>query len=172
MKESKDVPSSVLVLIVTTNGDEEVAVKALRSGARYYLKKSGAKNILPDPGTQAAPGGPAVTVTAGQYEKIQQAVRLINENYRTDICLNDVAGEAGMSPSHFSRMFKKVMGLTYQDYLNGQRITKAKALLRSGGQRVADIAVSLGFADATGFGRLFKKLTGHTPSAYRSLPDK
>ena len=172
MKESKDVSSSVLVLIVTANGDEEVAVKALRSGARYYLKKPGRKNILPEPGTPAAAGRPSVTVTASQYQKIQQAVRFINDNYRNDICLNDVAGEAGMSPSHCSRVFKKVMGVPYQNYLNGRRITEAKELLRTSGQSVTDIAAALGFADATGFGRLFKKLTGHTPSAYRSLPDK
>ncbi len=74
-----------------------------------------------------------------------------------------------MSPAHFSRMFKKVMGLSYQDYLNGRRITKAKNLLRTSAQSVTEIAVSLGFADPTGFGRIFKKLTDQTPSAYRSL---
>jgi len=77
-----------------------------------------------------------------------------------------------MSPAHFSRIFKKVMGLPYQDYLNGRRITKAKNLLRTSAQSVTEIAVSLGFADPTGFGRIFKKLTGHTPSTYRSLPQK
>jgi AraC-like DNA-binding protein len=62
------------------------------------------------------------------------------------------------------------MGLPYQGYLNSRRITKAKNLLRTTPRSVADIAVSLGFADPTGFGRIFKKLTGQTPSAYRSLP--
>jgi YesN/AraC family two-component response regulator len=194
MKEIKDVAPSVLVIIVTAYGDEEVAVEAFRSGARDYLKKPFSiselstkidfylalrhadqqrrKNILPGPSTAAAPGRPASTVTPSQYHKIQQAVRFINDNYRTDICLDAVAGEACMSPSHFSRIFKKVMGLPYQDYLNGRRITKAKNLLRTSAQNVTEIAVSLGFADPTGFGRIFKKLTGHTPSAYRSLPQK
>ena len=194
MKEIKDVAPSVLVIIVTAYGDEDVAVEAFRSGARDYLKKPFSiselstkidfylalrhadqqrrKNILPGSNTPAAPGMPPSTVTLSQYHKIQQAVRFINDNYRTDICLDDVAGEASMSTSHFSRIFKKVMGLSYQDYLNGRRITKAKNLLRTSAQSVTEIAVSLGFADPTGFGRIFKKLTGYTPSTYRNLPQK
>jgi two-component system response regulator YesN len=194
LKEIKDVAPSVLVIIVTAYGDEDVAVEAFRSGARDYLKKPFSiselatkidfylalrhadqqrrKNILPGPGTAAAPGRPPAAVTPSQYHKIQQAVRFINDNYRTDICLDAVAAEAGMSPAHFSRIFKKVMGLPYQEYLSGRRITKAKNLLRTSAQSVTEIAVSLGFADPTGFGRIFKKLTGHTPSAYRSLPQK
>jgi YesN/AraC family two-component response regulator len=194
MKEIKDVEPSILVIIATAYGDEEVAVEAFRSGARDYLKKPFSiselstkidfylalrqadkqrrKNILPGSDTRAEPGGPPPAVTLSQYHKIQQAVRFINDNYRNDIRLDAVAREAGMSPSHFSRIFKKVMDLSYQDYLNNRRITKAKNLLRTSAQNVAEIAISLGFADPTGFGRNFKKLTGQTPSAYRSLPQK
>jgi len=172
MKKNKDVEPSVLVLIVTAHDDEEVAVEAFRSDARNYLKKPSRKNILPGSGTPAQPGMPSSTVTLSQYHKIQQAVRYINDNYRTDIRLDAVAREAGMSPSHFSRIFRKMMGLSYQEHLNGCRITKAKNLLLTSSRSVSEIAISLGFADSTGFGRIFKKLTGQTPSAYRSLPRK
>jgi YesN/AraC family two-component response regulator len=191
MKELKDVEPSILVVIATANGDEEVAVEAFRSGARDYLKKpfsiselstkidfsldlqqadkQSRKNILPGSDSDTR-GEPPPAVTLSQYHKIQQAVRFINDHYRNDIRLDAVAREAGMSPSHFSRIFKKVMDSSYQDYLNNRRITKAKNLLRTSAQSVAEIATSLGFADSTGFGRNFKKLTGQTPSAYRSLP--
>ena len=194
MKEIKDVEPSILVLIATAYGDEEVAVEAFRNGARDYLKKPFSmselstkidfylalrhadkqrrKNILPGSETPAQPGMPHSAVTLSQYHKIQQAVRFINDNYRTDISHDAVAWEARMSPSHFSRIFKKVMGLSYQDYLSSRRITKAKNLLRTSAQNVTEIAVSLGFADPTGFGRIFKKLTSHTPSAFRSLSQK
>ncbi len=195
MKEIKDFEPSVLVLIATAYGDEDVAVEAFRSGARDYLKKPFSiselstkidfylalrhadkqrrKNILPGSDKlPPRPGMPHSAVTLSQYNKIQQAVRFINDNYRTDICLDTVAWEVRMSPAHFSRIFKKVMGLSYQDYLHSRRITKAKNLLRTSAQSVSEIAISLGFADPTGFGRIFKKLTSQTPSAYRSLPQK
>jgi len=194
MKEIKDIEPSILVIIVTAYGDEDVAVEAFRSGARDYLKKPFStselstkvdfylalrhadkkrrKNILPGSETPSPPGKPPSTVTLGQYQKIQQAVRFIKDNYRTDISLDAVAGEGGISPSHFSRIFKKVMGVSYQEYLNSCRITKAKNLLSTSPRNVAEIAISLGFSDPTGFGRIFKKLTGQTPSAYRSLPRK
>jgi len=172
MKEIKNIAPSVLVLIVAAQVDEEVAVEALRNGARNYLKKPFGKNILPWTETPVQPGKLSSTVTLSQYHKIQQAVRYINDNYRTDIRLDAVAKEAGMSLSHFSRIFRKVMGLSYQEYLNGCRITKAKNLLRSSTRSITEIAISVGFADSTGFGRIFKKLTGQTPSAYRSLARK
>ena len=179
MKEIKNVEPSVFVIIVTEYGDEEMAVEAFKSGTRDYLKKpfsiskpSRRKNILPGSDAPAQQETPPAAVTLSQHHKIQQAVRFINDNYRTDIRLAASAQEAGMSPAHFSRIFKKVIGLSYQDYLNSRRITKAKNLLRTSAQSVTEIAASLGFADLTGFGRIFKKLTGHTPSAFRSLPPK
>ena len=120
MKEIKDIEPSILVLITTADGDEEDAIEAFRSGARDYLKKPFSiselstkidfylalrhadkqrrKNILPGSETPAQPGMLHSALTLGRQHKIQQAVRFINDNYRTDICLDDVAGEAGMSP--------------------------------------------------------------------------
>jgi CheY-like chemotaxis protein len=116
MKEIKDVEPSVLVIIVTAYGDGEVAVEAFRSGARDYLKKpfsisepSRRKNILPGSDTPAQPGTPSAAVTLSQYHKIQQAVRFINDNYRTAIRLDAAARKSGMSPVHHSRVFEKVM---------------------------------------------------------------
>ncbi len=169
MEETKDIMPSVPMLDVTRDGDEEMAAEMVNSGV---YKEPVRKNSLPGFEAENQPRMLPTAVTLGQYHKIQKAVRFVDDNYVTDICRNAVAGEAGMSPSHFSRIFRKVMGMSYQEYLNGRRIAKAKKLLRTSPQSITEIAAFLGFADATGFGRIFKKLTGQTPSAYRSLPQK
>ena len=170
MKESNDNPASVLVLVVTASGEDEAAIEALRSDVRNYVKTLPEKDIVPGSEPPVQRGTALADVNLSRYLNIQQAVRFINDKFRTDIRLAAVAREAGMSASHFSRVFSKVMGFSYQEYLNNRRITEARNLLRTSVRSVSEIAVSLGFADATGFGRIFKKLTGHTPSAYRSLP--
>ena len=105
-----------------------------------------------------------------QQRKISKAVQFINDNYRNDVSRDDAAIQAGMSPAHFSRAFKKVMGMSYQDYLHSRRIAEARNLLHTTSISIHEIARFLGFSDQTGFGRIFKKLTGQTPSAYRNDP--
>ena len=91
MKDTKNAEPSFLVFIVTPNGVEEAKVEALRDGARNYVKQAVKKNLLPEPAPRVQPGMPPSTVTLSQYHKIQQAARFINDNYRTEICLDAVA---------------------------------------------------------------------------------
>jgi YesN/AraC family two-component response regulator len=192
MKAIKDYAPSIPVIISTAYGDEDVAVEAFRSGARDYLKKpfgisellskidfflalrnndkKQRKNIVYDKDAGVSPGSSIPAVTLGQYRKIQQAVLFINDNYRTNIHLDDAAGMAGISPAHFSRLFKKAMGFPYQDYIVSRRIAKAQNLLRTGSLSITEIAFAVGYTDINNFGRTFKKQTGHTPTAYRNLP--
>lgn len=195
MKEIKDVNSSIPVIIVTAFGDEDVAVGAFRGGARDYLKKPfsiselcakidfflALKNadkrlrknaVFEEDAPAEADVRTPHAVALGQYRRIQSAVRFINDRYQTDIRLGETARAGGMSPAHFSRIFRKVMGLTYQEYLGRRRIAKARNLLRTSVLSVTEIAQAVGFSDITGFGRIFKKLTGNTPTAYRNLPEK
>ncbi len=64
------------------------------------------------------------------------------------------------------------MGLSYQDHLLSRRITKAKYLLHTSAQSVTEIDVFLGFLDPTGFGKIFKKVTGNTHIEFSSYPRK
>jgi AraC-like DNA-binding protein len=165
MEKFKGITPPGLDLSVTSEGAEEVDTRVVSISDRNFLRKPFITNSLLGTETEFKPD----TITRGQYHKIQKAVRFVNDNYRTDISRDAASSLSGMSPSHFSRTFRKVVGMSYQEYVNSKRITKAKELLCTSPKSIAEIAAYVGFADTTGFGRIFKKVTGHTPSAYRNL---
>jgi AraC-like DNA-binding protein len=75
------------------------------------------------------------------------------------------------STFYFCKLFKKATGLTFTDYVSRVRIEKAKNLLLNPNLRVSEIAYEVGFQSLTHFNRVFRKLTGQSPSHYReSLP--
>jgi AraC-like DNA-binding protein len=166
MEEFKGTTPPVLNYRVTPEGEEGSGLRGAGSD-RGFPEKPRMKVGLPGNGIEPRPELPPAAVTNVQNHKIQKAVQFVDDNYRADISRDAACGLAGMSPSHFSRIFRKVVGMSYQEYVNRKRITKAMELLRTSHQSIADIAAYLGFSDNTGFGRIFKKLTGHTPSAYR-----
>lgn len=84
-----------------------------------------------------------------------------------NLMLQDVAGEVGMSQSHFSTVFAQETGITFTQYLTALRINKAKELLAATAMRSSEIANAVGYNDAHYFSYLFKKQTGFTPSEYR-----
>ena len=84
-----------------------------------------------------------------------------------NLMLQDVAGEVGMSQSHFSTVFSQETGITFTQYLTALRIGKAKELLAATSMRSSEIAFEVGYNDAHYFSYLFKKHTGVTPSEYR-----
>lgn len=71
----------------------------------------------------------------------------------------------GLNSSYFSRCFKKLSGMSFSRYLNTVRVEKAVELLRSAnGMSVAEIATSCGYDTLRHFNRVFKEITGHTPT--------
>ena len=68
---------------------------------------------------------------------------------------------------HFLRLFRQCYGLSPYQYLQEQRLSKAKYLLKSSALAIGEIADELGFENPNSFSRLFKLRTGYYPSEYR-----
>ncbi|MDY0167582.1 MAG: AraC family transcriptional regulator [Thermoguttaceae bacterium] len=96
---------------------------------------------------------------------VQQLQEQPARNYRVE----DLAEQAGLSPSRFRVLFKALTGHSIVRYQNWLRVNKAKDLLLSGEYSVAEAAAEVGFDDTYYFSRLFKKMTGFAPSHYRNL---
>jgi AraC family transcriptional regulator len=91
----------------------------------------------------------------------------INDNLATEIKLSNLAELVGLSQFHFSRLFKKSMGMSPHQYLMVQRIERAKSLLRNPELSVTEIALLCGFNSHSHLGKYFRHLTGYTPKEYR-----
>ena len=98
---------------------------------------------------------------------ITRAKEFINEHQTEDLRLGQVARAVHTSTFYFCKMFKKVTGINFTDYLSRVRIEKAKNLLLNPNLRVSEIAFEVGFQSLTHFNRVFKKILGQSPTEYR-----
>jgi two-component system response regulator YesN len=187
LKQITKLNPSIPTIFMTGFGNEDVAVQALRYGACDYLKKpfNGSdlieriefsatrksadeddEKIFVLNGCRTWNSQPAAS--SSRYSgRMQKALEYIDENYQKKINLMEVAQAANMSKFHFSRLFKRQVGSTYQDYVNNRRIETAKHYLRSGSLLVKEIAFAVGYNDVRNFIYVFKKITGATPSQFK-----
>ena len=98
---------------------------------------------------------------------ITRAKEFINEHQTEDLRLGLVARAVHTSTFYFCKMFKKVTGINFTDYLSRVRIERAKNLLLNPNLRVSEIAFEVGFQSLTHFNRVFKKVLGQSPTQYR-----
>ncbi|MDA8335697.1 MAG: response regulator [Peptococcaceae bacterium] len=103
---------------------------------------------------------------------VRRAVKFIKENTHRDISLEEVARQVNLSPCYFSRLFKKLAGENFVDYLTRLRLQTAKELLSTTGLPVTEIAVRVGYRDFRYFGQVFKRQEGCTPTAFRRQADQ
>lgn len=103
-----------------------------------------------------------------QDDYIRKAVAYIEANYNQKIHISDVARHVGLNRSYLFTLFKENMNQSPQDFLTQLRIKKACDFFRNPQATVASVADSLGY-EPRALTRLFKQITGYTPSQYRRM---
>ena len=103
-------------------------------------------------------------LTARQLRRVRE---YIDAQIRNKITISDLADLAGLSHYHFIRAFKDTVGLTPYQYILSERIRRARELLSSLDLSLGDVALAVGFSDASQLNRVFRKFVGVTPTAYR-----
>lgn len=98
--------------------------------------------------------------------QLQPAMEYMEQNYRSSILVHELAEQTNLSTSHFHRLFKHTFGISPLQYLLTLRIERAKPLCSSGAYTVQEVAEQVGFDDAYYFSRVFKKVTGLSPTDY------
>lgn len=105
---------------------------------------------------------------ASKRAKLEGAMQFIADNFsKEELTVENAAHAAGMSESHFRRLFKSAYHLSPIKYINLMRIERAKELIRYTNESFSDIATDVGFANLYYFSRMFKKEVGCTPSEYK-----
>ncbi len=91
----------------------------------------------------------------------------IHANYGKELDATELARNVGMSYGYFSRCFHDIIGQSFSEYCISVRMKEAQLLLKNTDDSIQSIAFSVGYHDEKYFSRLFKKVTGQSPSDYR-----
>ncbi len=102
-----------------------------------------------------------------QLQKLAPAIRVLEERHHQQLSMEELAGLAGMSSTHFNRQFSSLLGTSPTRLLHAMRIDRARHLLVTTNRNIADIAMEVGYYDQSHFTRRFHRHCGMTPRAYR-----
>ena len=100
-------------------------------------------------------------------ERIQNVLEYIHSNIYKKISMKELADISCMSEDHLIRLFKKELFMTPVNYIIKKKMEKAQLKLVTGNAPIKEISYQLGFESQEYFTRVFKKMTGLTPLAYR-----
>jgi two-component system response regulator YesN len=101
-------------------------------------------------------------------EVVRKVETFLNDNYQSPITIHDIARMVNFHPGYVSKIFKSVVGVSPMEYLTNQRINKAKELMRTSPElTLKEIADMVGYSNPFYFSRIFKLVTGMSPSEYK-----
>jgi PAS domain S-box-containing protein len=110
---------------------------------------------------------PHESVAGDESSRVLPAITRMMRDSASRLSVADLAGECGLSASHFMRLFRQRMGKTAHQFVEQVRIEEARRQLRETALPVAKVAEACGFYDASAFVKRFRLHTGLTPRAYR-----
>ena len=104
--------------------------------------------------------------------EIWKARKFIDAHSDEELSLTKIAKSVHISPNYLSERFKEVTGVNFVDYIARTRTENARERLQNSDRRISEIAFAVGFQSLSQFNRVFKKLTGKSPTAYRAARTK
>lgn len=175
-KRNKD----IIIIILTAYLEFEYARQALNIGVFKYLSKPIAEDDFVSSINEAIIKCQKQARQARIIEKnnsewiernrnekhIDEMKEYIFENYTKKINIEDVSKHVGLNPDYLGKLFKKVEGYTFTDYIIHLRMEKAKELLGNRQLTIKEISYMVGYSDPNYFSRAFKKYVGVSPNRY------
>jgi YesN/AraC family two-component response regulator len=169
LKEIKKTKPDLKVVIMTAYSTKDVVVEALRNDADEYIEKpfdiANVKTIFERflNNNSGANDG----CFRAQNDKIRLTQRLLKNNYNKDFSLQDASRAAFLSYKYLSRAFKEKTGQGFNKCRMNLKLNSAKELLMKSRDTVNQVAYKSGYQNPSSFMKMFKKMTGKTPSEFR-----
>ena len=145
--------------------ESQELILSVEEALNLYARTSG----LPErqftvPQESADEEDPATQRMGQVRENIEHYIR---KHYTTELSMQDVAKAMNYSEAYFCKLFKQCFKVNFSAWLNEFRVEKAKEMLTDTRMSIREISLACGYTDANYFARVFKRITGRTPSEYR-----
>lgn len=137
-------------------------------------RPAGAENAAPQKSPSPSGEDSALPGESAEPENLRlgrirtRILEYIETNYAREISMQDAAEAMSYSDAYFCKLFKRCFRVNFSAYLNQYRVERAKQLLADPALGVREISSACGYSDPNYFARVFKRLTGSTPSEYRA----
>lgn len=169
-------------IILSAYGEFEYAKKAIEYGVSDYILKPIDKqnllNILSRIKTEIEKSTSRENEQANMVQRVKsleksdyivhRIKKYVEDNYTSNISLDSLAGSLNISKYYLSHLFRKSTGGSFWDYLTEYRIEKAKNLLLYTNDKTYEIAIKVGYENASYFSTIFKKCVGVTPVEFKN----
>lgn len=99
--------------------------------------------------------------------RIDKVCRFVNDRINEELTQREIAAMIRMKPTSFSRLFKRAMGKTFIEYVHELRVANACRSLIESDDSITDVCFRSGFNNVSNFNRVFRRLVGVSPRAYR-----
>lgn len=166
-KEQIETASKALSLMQDSLEMEDIRITGLKPGAERNAQRAvlALEDLLLSLSDSAGSAAQKEGSAAGR--NYRRALRVIEENLTSSLNTAELARLAHMSPSLLKKTFARHAGVGVMEYFRARKVNAAIPLLREG-VSIQEIAAHLGFTNAGYFSTVFRRITGHTPSYYRS----
>lgn len=182
-KKVKEIFPDIYVILLTNYAEFSYAKEAISCGVYEYLVKSDIrpkelKEILEQVYTNIKEEEKHAKSTLckeihlaeakDNYSKtIKKSIEYIHKNYKQHISLQDISNYVFLSHEYFSRLFKEEVGENFSYYLTNYRMKKAEKLIKNTDMKISQIAMEVGYTNASYFSRSYKKFKGISPEEDR-----
>ncbi|MGK0465479.1 response regulator transcription factor [Clostridium sp.] len=152
-----------IIIIFTAYDDKNYIEKALNIKVNEYLLKP----VRPEKIIEVLQKYITSDRLICTSQEIENALVYIEERYRENISLDEVAKYINLTPSYVSKLFKKKLGVNFNTYLTTRKINEAKRMLKEENENINEIAFIVGYNEPNYFCKVFKKIEGITPTKFR-----